>query len=60
MSELFDRNPIATESVSAVTATPSVEVGTRRYYKGKDYIYCYNAGGSQISQGQFGRKRIRL
>ena len=41
--------PVSFESVSAVTATPSVDVGTRRTYAGKDYRYVYNAGGAQIS-----------
>lgn len=36
------------ETPSAVTATPSVELGTRRYWKGEEYIYCYNAGGATI------------
>lgn len=41
--------PVAFESVSAVTATPSVALGTRRIWSGEEYIYCYNAGGSTIS-----------
>lgn len=36
------------ESVSAVTATPSVEVGMRRTVGDETYVYCYNAGNSQI------------
>lgn len=36
------------ESVSNVTATPSVEIGARRFHKGEEYIYCYNAGGADI------------
>lgn len=39
------------ESVSAVTATNTVDVGTRRYYEGKEYVYVYNNGNSQISVG---------
>jgi hypothetical protein len=42
--------PILEENVSAVTATPSVEVGVRRQHLGEEYVYCYNSGGSQISQ----------
>ena len=38
------------ESVSAVTATPSVRIGDRRFYQGEEYVYCYNAGGAAISQ----------
>jgi hypothetical protein len=36
------------ESISAVTATPSVELGSRRVHKGEQYVYCYNAGGASI------------
>ncbi len=39
------------EGVSSTTLTPSIEVGARRYYKGEEYVYCYNAGGASISQG---------
>lgn len=42
--------PIQFESVSAVTATPSVEVGERRVWKGESYRYAYNAGGATLSQ----------
>jgi hypothetical protein len=34
------------EGVSAVTATPSVQVGTRRLNNGIEYVYCYNAGNA--------------
>lgn len=37
------------ETPSAVTATPSVELGSRRYWKGEEYVYCYNAGGAAIA-----------
>jgi len=37
------------ESVSAVTATPTVEIGTRRREGNDEYIYVYNDGGEQIS-----------
>lgn len=36
------------ESVSAVTATNSVELGARRYSDGIEYVYVYNAGGEEI------------
>jgi hypothetical protein len=39
------------ESVSAVTATNSVDLGTRTTFNGDDYIYVHNAGAAQISQG---------
>jgi len=42
------------ETVSNVTATNSVPVGTLwGDVSGNQYVYCYNAGNSQISQGQF-------
>lgn len=41
--------PVMEESVSQVTATPSVELGSRRFVKGEEYVYCYNAGGAQAS-----------
>ena len=44
--------PIMFESVSAVTATPSVEVGTVREVGDEKYIYVYNNGTSQISVGR--------
>lgn len=40
---MFDETP------SAVTATPSVELGARRIWKGEEYVYCYNAGGAAIA-----------
>lgn len=43
--------PILFESVSAVTATPSVEVGTVRREGNEEYIYVYNAGNSQANPG---------
>lgn len=39
------------ESASAVTATNSVALGTRRHYNGVDYVYCYNAADSIIQPG---------
>jgi hypothetical protein len=35
-----------TESVSAVTATNTVELGTRRWHDGLEYCYVYNGGGT--------------
>ena len=37
-------SPICFESVSAVTLTPSVDIGTRRTVSGCDYVYVYNTG----------------
>lgn len=42
--------PVLFESVSAVTATPSVQLGTRCNVGGNDYVYVYAAGGA-INKG---------
>ena len=39
------------ETVSAVTATPSVEIGARTFYDGREYIYMYN-GGSEAAKNK--------
>jgi hypothetical protein len=44
--------PVIFESVSNVTATNSVELGTRVTTGGRTYCYVYNGGGSQISVGE--------
>jgi len=44
-------SPVAFESVSAVTATNTVELGTRRTVSGNEYVYVYNDGGSDINPG---------
>ncbi len=44
--------PVNFESVSAVTATPSVDVGVIREHEDEKYIYVYNNGTSQISVGR--------
>lgn len=41
--------PAYEESISAVTTDPSVDLGAKRTYKGEDYVYCYNAGGTSIN-----------
>lgn len=43
--------PIRFESVSQVTQTPSQNLGERMIYNGEEYVYCYNAGGAQVSKG---------
>lgn len=48
----YSVGPVCFESVSAVTATPSVDVGTLRIEGDEKYVYCYNTGGSQISVGR--------
>lgn len=45
-------DPVSFESVSSVTATPSVDVGVIRQEGNHKYIYVYNNGGSQISVGR--------
>lgn len=44
-------SPVCFESVSAVTATPSVELGTVRETGGEKYVYIYNCGGGSASVG---------
>lgn len=45
-------SPVFFESVSNVTATNSVELGSRRWDSlGYEYVYCFNAGGEQVSPG---------
>lgn len=44
-------SPIAFESVSNVTATPSVEIGARRVFNGEEYVYFCNAMASAATQG---------
>jgi hypothetical protein len=39
------------ESVTQTTLTPSVDLGTRRYEGGKEYIYVYNGCGASITSG---------
>lgn len=43
--------PILFEGVSAVTSTPSVELGTERKVAGETYVYVYNAGGAATGTG---------
>lgn len=43
--------PVVEESVSAVTLTPSIQLGTRRIHNGEEYVYMYNSGGGTISVG---------
>jgi hypothetical protein len=40
----FSRQPLLRESVSAVTTTASVDLGTRRVVDGSEYVYMYNGG----------------
>lgn len=43
--------PILFESVSNVTLTNSVQLGTKVQYAGEDYVYVFNAGGASASVG---------
>lgn len=46
-------SPVSFESASAVTASPSVQLGTVKVdNSGNKFIYVYNGGNAQISQGQ--------
>lgn len=46
---LVHAGQVLEESVSQVTATPSVALGSRRVFQGEEYVYCYNSGGAQAS-----------
>jgi hypothetical protein len=48
MDQVFGVPVAYEESISAVTATNSVDLGSRRVDKGESYVYAYNAGGLQI------------
>lgn len=52
MANLDSIGPILNESVSNVTLTNSVMLGTKRSVNNVDYIYVYNNGNTQISVGQ--------
>lgn len=43
--------PIAFESVSNVTLTPSVDLGTVRVYNGEEYVYVYNDSNTSMPVG---------
>jgi hypothetical protein len=47
---MYGYSTLSHESVSAVTATPSVDNGTIRYHGGIEYRYMYN-GGDDAYQG---------
>ena len=42
-------DPVAFESVSQTTLTNTVDLGTRRWVDGEEYVYLYNAGGASIT-----------
>ena len=45
------------ETVSTVTLNPSIDLGSRRTYKGERYVYCYNNSGEAITK-EFGVKLV--
>ena len=47
----YDNRKVYFETVSAVTASPSEQLGAVRRVGDEEYIYVYNAGNSQISPG---------
>lgn len=47
----YRNNQIFFQSVSNVTATPDVRVGTRRFENDEEYVYCRNNTGSSVTQG---------
>lgn len=52
MGTFYSADPIQMESVSAVTATNSVDPGTIRTVGNAKYVYVYNNGTTQISVGK--------
>jgi hypothetical protein len=48
------------ESVSAVTATPSVDLGTRRFEGGADWLYVYNGSTNEAIDQYRGCKLASL
>jgi len=46
MDRVYSVGPVLDEPVTNVTATASVDLGTRVVYKGEEYVYCYNAGAT--------------
>jgi hypothetical protein len=51
LGNYYGVDPISMESVSAVTATNSVDLGTRRIHGGEEYVYFYNNTGSSVTAG---------
>lgn len=51
MALSFEGLPIEAESVSNVTLTNSVDLGTVRIYHGEEYVYVYNDTSSTVAPG---------
>lgn len=49
---VYNVGPVLFETVSNVTATPSIDVGTVRREGDEEYIYAFNAGSSTASVGK--------
>ncbi len=47
----YGADPLLYESVSAVTATPSVQLGTERFYDGEKYEYVYASKEVPVGYG---------
>jgi hypothetical protein len=52
MASTFYNDPVYMESVSAVTASPSVQIGAERMEAGDKYLYVYNTGSSTAGVGR--------
>ena len=52
MPSTFYNQPAYAESVSNVTLTPSVALGSVRMEAGNQYLYVYNDGGASINVGR--------
>jgi hypothetical protein len=51
MADVFGYQQAHFESVSQITATPSVELGSRRIESGNEYVYVYNMSTSTAKVG---------
>jgi hypothetical protein len=47
----YDMKLVNEESVSAVTGTPSVDLGTIRFKDGIEYMYMHNGSSGAVNQG---------
>lgn len=46
----FNNGAVMFESVSNVTATPSIQIGARTTINGEDYLYVYNGGADTATK----------
>jgi hypothetical protein len=47
----YGNGPHSLDAISGVTSSPVVELGTRRWVNGEEYVYCYNNTGSAATAG---------